>query len=169
MIAKIREFFSTRIVTEKLIAGSLPEGHLFLYFYIVMVFDWLQFTLLYLQVADRMASTEQPIVFSDHLWIWSLFFITILGILICFIVNGGMKGKNFLPKFFSYSVTVGFKYGIAGLVIDNLPTLIPALKLPFYELFSIYALNIAMVSHFAYRISLTRKSTSDRILLATSV
>ena len=161
MIMKIKDFFNTRVVTEKLVTHTLPEGQLFLYFYIVIVYDWLQFTLGYLQLAERLSNVGKPMGFADYFSVWSTFFFTALGLLICFVANGGMKGKDFLSKFFSYSVTVGFKYGIAGMLIDNVPTLLPALQGPFYELLSLYLVNITMISHFAYRIFLTRRSRPD--------
>ena len=75
-----------------------------------MAFDWMQFTLI--------ATTPTP---SLSLWAkansWATFAITVFGLLFLYCKNGGGTGRLFLRRYFPLSLTVGWKFLVAMLVI----------------------------------------------------
>ena len=143
-------FFSTQSVGEKLAKGGLSDSQLFLYFYFIMMYDAFGLTQQCLAMIGK-----QPSVI-DLVNIWGYLIITGIGLLILFFINGGMKGKNFLSKFFSFSFTVGFKYGVAFIMLDALSKLISPTFVQAYEIIIYFFINILMVIHIAFRIYETR-------------
>lgn len=150
MNSKIIDFFSTRSVSHKLISGTLSEGQLFLYFYAIMLFDALNFVMGWMNIGGEQLTT------SNLIFIWGYFIFTALGLIVLFLANGGFRGRIFIAKFFSFSVTVGIKYEIVDIVVAELPKYIDLLKIPHYGLITWWMLNTLMVINMAYRIYKTR-------------
>ena len=105
-----RYFWSTGFVRDLLRAERLSEAATFRYFLAIMVFDWLQFTLI--------ATTPTPTI---SLWStassWVTFAATGLGLPYLYRKNGGGAGKQFLHRYFPLSVTVGWKFVVAMVVV----------------------------------------------------
>ena len=101
--------WSTRFVCERLRVGGISEATLFRYFLAIMAFDWLQFT----SIATTPAAsiTAWSLVSS-----WSTLLITIAGLVYLYLRNGGAQGRQFLYRYFPLSVTVGWKFVVAGFV-----------------------------------------------------
>lgn len=146
MIKYIIDFFSTKSVKENIIQGTLSEGRLFCYFYFIMMYDAVGLTQQCLAVIGKQATL------IDMVNIWGYLSITGIGLLILFFVNGGTKGHHFLKKFFSFSFTVGFKYGIAFIIFGTLSKYINASAAQSYEITTYFVLNILMVINIAFRI-----------------
>ncbi len=146
MKSEIINFFSTKAVSEKIIKNKLSEGQLFLYFYLVMVFDALNFSL------SGISFSGEKLTTSSLVFIWGYFLVTVLGLIVLFIANGGRKGRNFIAKFFTFSVTIGIKYEIAMEIISRLPEYISFLKLPHYCLILWWIVNLLMIGNMTYRI-----------------
>lgn len=146
MISKILNFFSTKSVQDKILKGTLSEGQLFIYFYLILMIDTIDFVQQCLSVANK---NVMPV---DLVHIWGLLIINGIGYIILFVANGGTKGKNFLSKFFSISFTVGFKYGIAFIILSSLPNFLSALVIPRYDIGIFIIVNILMVANMAFRI-----------------
>ena len=104
-----RYLWSTTFITNLLRAERLSEAATFRYFLAIMVFDWLQFTLI--------ATTPTP---SISPWAtvgsWSTFAVTVLGLLFLYRMNGGSTGRQFLKRYFPLSITVGWKFVVAMFV-----------------------------------------------------
>jgi hypothetical protein len=150
MRSKLISFFSTKSVTEQIIQNSLSENQVFLYFYLIMVFDAFNFSLNGISFADT------KLTISSLIFLWGYFLFTAIGIILLYFVNGGLKGHHFINKFFSFSVTVGIKYEIAAEIIGRLPELFPFLKIPHYGLITWWWLDLVMLGNIAYRIYKTR-------------
>ena len=142
----VLDFFSTSAVNKKIIKKSLSEGQLFLYFFSVMLFDTLNYSLSWLSIAGQNLQTV------DLVSIWGNFIFTLFGLIFLFYMNGGKNGEDFIAKFFSFSITVGIKYFIAETIIGWMPSLIPAIKIPYYDLISWWVLDLAMLFNIGYRI-----------------
>lgn len=108
MSLDLRYAWSSRFVREKLRAGRLSEVASFTYFWVIMVFGWLQFTL----IVTTPGSIEAWSVASS----WATFAITALGLAYLFHQNGGRKGRHFLRRYFPLSVTVGWKF-VLGMML----------------------------------------------------
>lgn len=94
---------------EKLRVGSLSEGRSFVYFWAIMVFDWLQFTLI--------ATTPTGgITAWSAVSAWATFAITAIGLVYLYHMNGGQNGRQFLHRYFPLSVTVGWKFVLVMLI-----------------------------------------------------
>jgi hypothetical protein len=150
MIRGIINFFSTRLVHDKILKNSLSEGQLFIYFYMVLIYDAIGFTQQWLAIAGK-----EP-QFTDWVNIWGNLLVTAIGLVIVFYANGGSKGHQFLTKYFSFSVTVGIKYAIAFIILGMLPMLFPFLNMPIFDVGIFVTLNTLMVANIAYRIYSTR-------------
>ena len=146
----IINFFSTRSVRDKILKNSLSEGQLFIYFYMVLMYDAIGFTQQWLAIAGK-----EP-QFTDWINIWGNLLITATGLIIVFYANGGPKGHQFLTKYFSFSVTVGIKYAIAYIIFGILPILLPILNIPIFDAGVFIVLNSLMIANIAYRIHSTR-------------
>ena len=105
-----RYVWSTAFVKELLRKECVPEAVTFGYFLAIMIFDWLQFTLI--------ATTPTPRI---NVWSeassWITFVVTVLGLLYLYRKNGGGNGKQFLQRYFPLSVTVGWKF-VAAMFIS---------------------------------------------------
>lgn len=116
MFSKIISFFSTKSVKEKIANETLSETQLFIYFYLILMFDTISFVQQWLAIAGK-----QPTLLG---WvnIWGLLTINAIGFVVLFLANGGSKGCHFLKKYFSFSFTVGFKYCILFFICTALLT-----------------------------------------------
>jgi hypothetical protein len=114
-----RYLWSSAFITNLLRNGRLSEAAAFHYFLALMVFDWLQFTLI--------ATTPTP---SISPWFavgsWTTFAITVLGLLYCYRKNGGGTGKQFLQRYFPLSITVGWKFFVAMSIVSWLNPIVLA-------------------------------------------
>lgn len=146
IISKIINFFSTKSVKDKIINGTLSEQRLFIYFYLIFIIDAIGFTQQCLSVAGKKLTSV------DLVNIWGYLIITVLGLIILYFANGGSKGQNFLSKYFPFSFTVGYKYGIAFIILGVLPNYLPLLSFPVYEIFVFICTNLLMVANIALRI-----------------
>lgn len=106
MMKTIIDFFSTKSVKENIIKGTLSNSRLFIYFYLIIMFDAVWFTQQSLAVIGKQATL------SNMVNIWGYLIITSIGMLILFFTNGGTKDNNFLTKFFAFSFTVGLSMGL---------------------------------------------------------
>jgi hypothetical protein len=110
MALEHRYAWSTAFVKALLRKECLSEAASFRYFLAIMVFDWLQFTVI--------ATTPTPTV---SLWSavssWANFATTLLGLLYLYGKNGGSAGTQFLHRYFPLSITVGWKFVIAIYVV----------------------------------------------------
>lgn len=86
----------------------MPEHISFMQFFIIMSFDWLQFTII---AINGNKVTDISILNS-----MATFFITIFGILYLYICNNGKNGTWFLQKFFAFSVSVGWKFFVISFI-----------------------------------------------------
>ena len=109
MSLDLRYLWSTRFVREELRAGRLSDPACFAYFWVIMVFDWLQFTLIATTPAESIPGWSA--VSS-----WTTFAITALGLAYLFHQNGGRQGTHFPRRFFPLRVTVGWKFVVGMLV-----------------------------------------------------
>ncbi len=157
MNSKIINFFSTKSVKDKIITETLSEGQLFIYFYLILMFDTITFVQQWLSIAGKTPTSV------DLVNIWGLLIINGIGFIILFMANGGTKGKNFLSKYFSLSFTVGFKYFLAMIILQALPVFIPTLATPTYEIGCIFiGLNLIMVVNIAFQIYAVGKVSNVR-------
>ncbi len=144
MYSKIINFFSTKSVKEKIANGTLSEAQIFIYFYLILMFDTISFVQQWLAIAGK-----QPTLL-DWVNIWGLLIINAIGYIVLFLANGGAKGHHFLKKFFSFSFTVGYKYAIIFFICTALltsQTLVIAV---------VIILNTLMVANIGLRIYQTR-------------
>ena len=103
MLLDHRYLWSTAFVREHLRTGDLSEAAVFRYFLAIMVFDWLQLT--------AIATTPTPIISPwSFAGAWITFAITVAGLTYLYVRNDGRRGKQFLHRYFSLSVTVGWKF-----------------------------------------------------------
>ena len=98
-----RYMWSTGFVRDRLRAGRLSEAASFSYFLAIMIFDWLQFTVI--------ATTPTPSISPwSSAGSWATFAVTVAGLLYLYFKNGGGAGQHFLRRYFPLSVTVGWKF-----------------------------------------------------------
>jgi hypothetical protein len=103
----LRYLWDTKYVKSLLANRSLTEEKSFAYFFAIMGFDWLQFTTIQLMRASNITDWERTGIVLT-------FLLTILGILFLFWCNGGIKGKDFLYRYFPLSFIVGWKFLICA-------------------------------------------------------
>ena len=108
-----RYLWSSRFIREQLHANALSEGATFAYFLVITAFDWLQFTLI---ATVPGADVSIWSVVSS----WATFIITVAGLIYLYIRNGGLAGRQFLHRYFPLSVTVGWKFVMATVVVMGL-------------------------------------------------
>ncbi|MFO0699985.1 MAG: hypothetical protein U0236_12210 [Nitrospira sp.] len=112
MLIDYRYLWSTRLVRERLRNGGLSEAATFRYFLAIMVFDWLQFTVI--------ATAPTPSISrSSFVNSWLTFGITVAGLIYLYIRNGRGRGRQFLQRYFALSVTVGWKFVVAMVVVTS--------------------------------------------------
>lgn len=91
----------------------LSERASFAYFWAIMGFDWLQFTL--------GTTTPTPGISPwSATSAWAAFAITVLGLPWLYRCNGGHRGQHFLQRYFPLSVTVGWKFVALMAVVQGL-------------------------------------------------
>jgi len=150
MSFKLISFFSTRAAKEKIQTGVLTQAELFIYFYLITLFDYFGLTQ---QTLDMFDKTPR---FTDYLYIWQFRTVGIIGLVLLFLANGGRKGHDFLSKFFAFSFTVGIKYYILYTVLEWLPFYFPVLASNYYEIPVNILIDIFMVTNIGLRIYQTK-------------
>lgn len=150
MRSKILDFFSTQAGKDKIQTGRLSQTELFIYFYLVMLFDYFGLTQ---ETLDMIGKTPK---FIDYLNIWQFRMVGVIGLILLYFANGGSKGNNFLSKFFTFSFTVGIKYYCLYIVLGYLPTYFPALASNYYEIPVNILIDILMVANIGLRIYQTK-------------
>ena len=150
MFSKLLNFFSTQAGKEKIQAGKLSQTELFIYFYLILLFDYLGST----QQALNMIGKTPRIL--DYLNIWTNPVLGIIGLILLFLANGGSKGHDFLSKYFTFSFTVGIKYYILYIFLEYLPTDFPALTSNYYEIPITVLINVIMLANIGLRIYQTK-------------
>lgn len=104
-----RHLWNTAFVCEQLRARRLSEAASFGYFWALMGFDWLQFTVI--------ATTPTPHISAwSSAGAWATLAVTVVGLFYLFLQNGGAKGVHFLPRYAALSITVGWKF-VALLIV----------------------------------------------------
>jgi len=144
------DFFSTKAVKNKIETGKLPQVHLFLYFYIITLFDFIGSTQQSLSLIGR-----SPVM-TDYLNIWEQPVVAAVGLILLYLLNGGSRGKDFITKYFCFSFTVGIKYYFAFVILAYLPQHFTALASNYYEIPVNVILNIIMVANIGLRIYQTK-------------
>lgn len=139
MISRIFSFFSTKSVKEKIASSTLSESQLFIYFYLILMFDTISFVQQWLGIAGK-----QPTLL-DWVNIWGLLIINAIGFIVLFLANGGSQGHHFLKKYFSLSFTVGLKYFIVFFICTTL------LNSQMLGIIVFVTLNTLMVANIAFR------------------
>lgn len=137
-------FFSTKSVKEKIANRTLSEMQLFIYFYLILMFDTVTFVQQWLAIAGK-----QPTLL-DWVNVWGLLIINTFGLIILFLMNGGSKGQDFLKKYFSFSFTIGLKYCILFFICSALFTS------QIHGIAAFIILNILMIANISFRIYQSR-------------
>ena len=150
MHSKILSFFSTQAGKEKIQTGRLSQTELFIYFYLIMLFDYFGLTQ---QTLDMIGKTPK---FIDYLNIWQFRIVAVIGLILLYLANGGSKGNYFLSKYFTFSFTVGIKYYFLYIVLEYLPNYFPALASNYYEIPVNILIDIVMVTNIGLRIYQTK-------------
>jgi hypothetical protein len=150
MHSKILSFFSTQAGKEKIQTGRLSQTELFIYFYLIMLFDYFGLTQ---QTLDMIVRTPTSI---DYLNIWLFRIVGVIGLILFYLANGGNKGNNFLSKFFTFSFTVGIKYYCVDIVLEYLPNYFPELASNYYLIPLNILINIIMATNIGLRIYQTK-------------
>jgi hypothetical protein len=101
-------------------------------------------------IIDKQASA------LDLLNIWGNLTLVAICLPILFLVNGGGRGKNFITKFFAFSITVGYKYAIAFILLNLYAKFITSTYTQTYQISVYVILNILMVANIALRMYQTR-------------
>ncbi|HSW70012.1 MAG TPA: hypothetical protein VLI69_07690 [Gammaproteobacteria bacterium] len=140
MLKKITSFFSTKSVQGKIANGALSETQLFIYFYLILMFDTISFVQQCVAIAGK-----QPTLL-DWVNIWGLLVINAIGFIVLFLANGGSRGHDFLKKYFSLSFTVGYKYAILFFICTAL------LTSQAQGIAAVIILNTLMVTNIGFRI-----------------
>lgn len=141
---QVADFFSTQSVKEKIAGGTLSEIQIFIYLYLILMFD----TLSYVQQCLAIIGKQPTLL--DWVNIWGLLIINAIGYIVLFFANGGSKGHDFLKKFFSLSFTVGYKYAILFFIGTAF------LTSQIQSIAAVVILNTLMVANIAFRIYQTR-------------
>ncbi len=140
MLNKITSFFSTKSVQKKVANGALSETQLFIYFYLILMFDTISFVQQCIAIAGK-----QPTLL-DWVNILGLLVINAIGFIALFLANGGSRGHDFLKKYFSLSFTVGYKYAILFFICTEL------LTSQAQGIAAVVILNTLMVANIGFRI-----------------
>lgn len=118
-----RDLWDTTHLKSELAANAISEGKLFLYFFAIIGFDWLQFT------AIRLSSRSGILADWQRVDAWFTLCLTAIGLVFLFVCNGGIHGKDFLRRYFPLSFIVGWKFMVCasialwamGLVLESEP------------------------------------------------
>jgi hypothetical protein len=103
-----RDLWDTKHLKSELAANAISEGKLFLYFFAITGFDWLQFT------AIRLTAVSEVIADWERVDALSTLSLTAIGLVFLFLCNGGILGKDFLYRYFPLSFVVGWKFMICA-------------------------------------------------------
>ena len=141
MHSTILSFFSTQAGKEKIQTGRLSPIELFIYFYLVMLFDYFGLTQ---QTLDMITRAPTSI---DFLNIWLFRILGVAGLILFYLANGGNKGNDFLSKFFTFSFTVGIKYYFLDIVLEYLPNYFPSLASNYYLIPKNILINMIMATN----------------------
>jgi len=93
----------------------------------------------------------QLIGFCWNIEAYGFVFLTAIGLFVIFLANGGTRGTRFLEKYFPLAFTVGYKYGVAIIVAEQLCSLLKSSISEITVISSYFVLNIAMIFHIAWR------------------
>lgn len=104
----LRYFLDTAFICRQLKNKDISDAISFWHFFIIMGFDWLQFTLIGIYGGSGTVISKINSI--------ATFLITIFGILYLYICNNGKNGTWFLQKFFALSVSVGWKFVVVSFV-----------------------------------------------------
>jgi hypothetical protein len=148
-----RYLWSTTFLKEQLRYRTLSEAAYFWYFIAVMAFDWIQFTLI--------AITPTPqISLSSIVSSWATFTITVLGLIYLYQKNGSDKGNQFFQRYFSLSVTVGWKFFITTYFISwffqSVLNTTTTEILAWFQTVTLALLNMAMLWRIGFHLSSLR-------------
>ncbi len=146
MFSYFFNFFNTQAVKKKIQCDKLSQTQLFIYFYIITLFDFIGSTQQSLSLIGR-----SPTI-TDYLNIWENPAIAAIGLILLYLVNGGNKGRDFLKKYFCFSFTAGIKYYFAFIILESLPNYFSILASNNYEIPVNVIVNIIMVANIGLRI-----------------
>jgi hypothetical protein len=137
-----KDIWDTAHVKQQLRSETMPEWKIFIYFLAITVFDWVQFT------TFRLAPTPDPVPNHVQVEAWVSLAITAIGIIYLYLCNGGIRGRNFLQRYFSLSVVVGIKFVLISIVLYWFHGLVVEDMHPDFQIWSsttiLIAINIAM-------------------------
>jgi len=150
MFSVFFEFFSTAAVKQKIQTNKLPQAQLFLYFYIITLFDFVGSTQQSLSLIGRAPGI------IDYLNIWEQPVFAAVGLIFLYLVNGGSKGRDFLKKYFCFSLTVGIKYYFSFVILTSLPSYFSILSSNYYEIPVNIIVNVIMLTNIGLRIYQTK-------------
>lgn len=150
MFSTFFKFFSTKAVKQKIQTDKLSQTQLFIYFYLIILFDYISSTQQSLSLIGR-----SPTI-TDYLNIWENPAIAAVGLILLYLVNGGNKGRDFLKKYFCFSFTVGIKYYFVFIILELLPNYFAILATNYYEIPVNVIVNIIMVANIGLRIYQTK-------------
>lgn len=150
MLSSFVNFFSTTAVKQKIQTETLSQTQMFIYFYLITMFDFIGSSVQSLSLIDR-----SPTI-NDYLYILENPIIAVVGLILLFLANGGNKGKDFLTKYFCFSFTVGIKYYFVFIILEILPHYFPILASGYYEIPLNVIVNIIMVTNIGVRIYQTK-------------
>lgn len=151
------DLWDTKHVKSELATHALSEGKAFAYFLAVLGFDWVQFTVIRLSPPSGLINDWER---ADALFTLVL---TIVGLVFLFLCNGGIRGKDFLYRYFPLSFVVGWKFMMfvyaalwcIGLVMQNAP--IPIVS--WTSTATLAAFNIAMFVRIGFHIREVARAT----------
>lgn len=150
MLSSFFKFFSTKAVKQKIQTDKLSQTQLFIYFYIITLFDFIGSTQQSLSLIGK-----SPTI-TDYLNIWENPAIAAVGLILLYLVNGGNRGRDFLKKYFCFSFTVGIKYYFVFIILELLPNYFSILASNYYEIPVNVIVNLIMVANIGLRIYQTK-------------
>lgn len=150
MFSSFFKFFNTKTVKQKIQTDTLSQTQLFIYFYLITLFDFIGSTQQSLSLIGR-----SPTI-TDYLNIWENPALAAIGLILLYLVNGGNKGRDFLKKYFCFSFTVGIKYYFVFTILELLPNYFSILTSNYYEIPVNVIVNIIMLANIGLRIYQTK-------------
>ncbi|HEV2331575.1 MAG TPA: hypothetical protein VGV16_00310 [Gammaproteobacteria bacterium] len=150
--------WNTPTLMERLHRRTLSDAHAFVYFFLTLMYDYVGFTLAYL------GQDGQPLTPWGKTVVFTALALTCFGVLSMFFCNGGKEGVQFFHRYFSLSVVIGIKVGIALYLIGFIPGILHLLigssfQYPAWFNYSYYlALNILLFVLIGRRLYALRKT-----------
>lgn len=83
---------------------------------------------------------------------WTIIIGNPLGILLCWLANGGRKGKNFLMHALPIMIVVGIPFSIGLTLLSQIQSHYPELNRDSYRIGLFYIGNLAMLVAYLYHI-----------------